>query len=186
MRGDRATGENRQERLCPLLFFCFVLLLVSMGCQRETAEKDPAIAETSAEEDGAEDEGPIRATEARRILDQIEPAIPLWPGSRMTGDSVRRSNGTMTIDLWSNDPFRMIWHYYVLYLAQYRGWDPPDPYPSSGSDSKRLELDLNEVMRDPFVPGTALDGDDPRIFLQIREGRRGEGVNIRYVIRGVD
>ncbi len=76
----------------------------------------------------------------------------------------------------------MVWHFYVTYLAQYRAWDPLDPYPDRSEKGRSLQLDLNEVMRDPFVPDTALDPGDPHVTLMIREDVSRNRVNIRYFI----
>ncbi len=156
-----------------------ILLLMAGGCRQE--QQDPT--STSASEADAEAvTAPPTPAEVRKTLDQIEPAIPLWTGARATSDSVRKQGSSTVIDLWSNDSFPMVWHYYVTYLAQYRAWDPIDPYPSRSEKGRSLELDLNEVMRDPFVPDTSLDSGDPHVTLMIREDVSQNRVNIRYVI----
>lgn len=119
--------------------------------------------------------------EIRRRLDAAGESIPLWSGVRAEPQSIREENGTTTIDLWTNDSFPMVWHFYVTYLAQYRAWNPEDPFPSKTAENRSLDLDLNEVMRDPFIPGTELDSNQ-KVTLMIREEPTSRRVNIRYIL----
>lgn len=158
-------------------FLILIILVLIGGCRREAQAPS-----TDAGTDGGEAiEAPPPPPEVREILDAVEPAIPLWPGARATSVSVRSEGSSTIIDLWSNDSFPMIWHYYVTYLAQYRAWEPLSPYPPR-EGARQLRLDLNEVMQDPFVPGTALTPDDDQIVLMLREDPTDNRVNIRYVI----
>lgn len=156
-----------------------ILLLMVGGCRQEEQASTSTAASDAAAETAAAPETP---PEIRKTLDQIQPAIPLWTGARATSDSVRRQGSSTVIDLWTNDSFPMVWHYYVTYLAQYRAWEPLDPYPDRTDEGRSLQLDLNEVMRDPFVPDTSLDPGDPHVILMIREDVSRNRVNIRYVI----
>lgn len=161
----------------PALVF-LILLSITGGCRQEPEDTTTA----SSEEAFVEATAPPPPPEVRSLLDEINPAIPLWQGARATHESVREQGSSTIIDLQTNDPFPMVWHYYVTYLAQYRAWDPLKPYPPRSEEGRNLQLELNEVMKDPFVPGTALEPGAAQVTLIIREDPTRNIVNIRYVV----
>lgn len=161
-----------------LLVFIISLLAIS-GCRKEQQATQSTPEEAVAEAPAAPPPPPA----VRKILDKLEPSIPLWPGARATSESVRKEGSSTIIDLWTNDSFPMVWHYYVTYLAQYRAWEPLSPFPKRSEEPRSLDLVLSDVMKDPFVPGTALDRDDQTVTLMIREDPTRNRVNIRYLIQ---
>lgn len=174
--------ESEGTRYRPLLALAALALVLGCGAEERVSDATTeATVETTSSPPKAAP--PLDAGQVRRILDDLQPAIPLWPGALPADDAIRHVNGDTVIDLWSDDPFSMVWHYYVLYLSQYRAWVPPDPYPPPGESDRYLELDLRKVMQDPFVPGTEFEQKDVRLILTLRENRDRDRVAIRYLIQ---
>jgi hypothetical protein len=128
----------------------------------------------------------------RERLAGISPAIPVYTGAAYSGDLTRRDNLTLAnrygdeaavYTLATEDSFPQVWHYYVTYLAQFRQFEPLDPFPPSNQVQRTMEVRLNQVMRDPFVPGDALDPGDRDVILQVVENDAGTGTIIRYIVR---
>lgn len=159
--------------------FVLLVLLATGGCRQDPVATSNDQTTTAAESVTAPPPPPA----VREILDDVEPSIPLWPGARASDDSVREQGTSTIIDLWTNDSFPMVWHYYVTYFAQYRAWEPLDPYPDPSDEGRQLQLDLSEIMQDPFVPGTELEPGDRHVTLMIREDPTRNRVNIRYVLQ---
>ena len=141
--------------------------------------------------ESAEEAPPQPAFSVGRRLSAISPAIPLYPGADFRNDL---SSGDLAITratygsdaevftLVSQDGFPMVWHYYVTYLAQFRGWKPDAPFPLKNEQWRTLQLDLNQVMRDPFIPGTSLEQADQRVILEVQETGIDTGTVIRYIV----
>ena len=83
--------------------------------------------------------------------------------------------------LTSTDSFPMVWHYYVTYLGQYRGFSPPKAYPPAHQQWRTMQINLGSAMQDPFIPdeGKPLERN---VLLQISESESGPATVIRYVI----
>lgn len=156
-------------------------LLFATACREE-----PPAEQTAAEQEAttASTSEPDRGTsELRAALDQIQPAIPLYSGARLRPGNQRRAG---TWELLSDDPFPMVWHFYVTYLEQYRDWDHPAPFPRPRDTMRQLQLDLNEIMKNPFAPGTDLPEDAPRVTIDLRELPSARGTAIQYKIEPRD
>ncbi|MGK2858085.1 MAG: hypothetical protein ACSLFQ_12855 [Thermoanaerobaculia bacterium] len=132
----------------------------------------------------------------RESLDTIDPAIPVYAGAEFRADltlhdaaGIRDQFGAPAevYTLTSTDPFPMVWHYYVTYLGQYRGFEPPKPYPPANQQWRTMQINLASAMQDPFIPeeGRRLGRN---VLLQISEIESGQATVIRYVItpRAVD
>jgi hypothetical protein len=159
-----------------LLLFSLVL---TAGCRRDGGSADVPTGDDPA---SAEVEPPP-PPQVRQVLDAVQPAIPLWPGAHSAESPLRRSGESTIIDLTTDDSFPMVWNYYVTYLAQYRGWTPPAPFPPRRNAARSLDLDLNEIMQDPFIPGTGIPPDaTDNVTIKIREDLVNRRVNIRYLI----
>lgn len=124
-------------------------------------------------------------------LDTISDAIPLYQGATFRDDLSRRDETllraqygpqTEVYTLATPDSFPQVWHYYVTYLAQYRAWNPVAPLPPERRDWRTLEVQLNDAMKDPFIPGDALADNDKRVTLQIVENETGPETLIRYIV----
>jgi hypothetical protein len=161
-----------------LVLLLLVSLVVAAGCRRDA---DPIEADT--DDPASIEVEPPPPPQVRQILDRIQPSIPLWPGASSTENPVRTAGDSTIIDLSTDDSFPMVWYYYVTYLAQYRGWTPPAPFPPRRDSARSLDLDLNEIMQDPFIPGTEISSDSAEsVTIQIREDLVNRRVNIRYLI----
>jgi hypothetical protein len=164
----------------PRLLVLLLLLctLLAAGCRRDTDS-----IEADTDDPTSIEVEPPPPPQVRQILDRVQPAIPLWPGAHATEDPVRAAGASTIIDLSTEDSFPMVWYYYVTYLAQYRGWTPPAPFPPRRDSARSLDLDLNEIMRDPFIPGTEISPDSAEsVTIQIREDLVNRRVNIRYLV----
>ena len=60
------------------------------------------------------------------------------------------------------------YHYYTTYLAQFRAYPTQSPYPADQT-WRTLEVQLNQAMQDPFIPGDMLKPGDRQVTLQIAE-----------------
>jgi hypothetical protein len=84
--------------------------------------------------------------------------------------------------LASDDSFPQIYHYYTTYLSQFRAFPAPNPYPPSQKDWRTLEVQLNQAMQDPFIPGEALDLNGQQVTLQVSETETQPKTVIRYIV----
>jgi hypothetical protein len=128
----------------------------------------------------------------QKRLAEINPAIPLYTGAAYDSDLTRRDNATVADEfgkgaiiytLTTDDSFPQVWHYYVTYLAQFRRFDPLPPLPPSDQVLRSIDVRLNQVMKDPFVPGDSLEAGDKNVILQVTENEGGSGTLIRYIVR---
>jgi len=124
-------------------------------------------------------------------LARISPAIPIYDGASYRPDLSGRDARLVRIEndsdaeVWvlaTEDAFPQVWHYYVSYLGQFRGWKPVAPYPRTSPRGRRLDLDLNQVMRDPFIPGDSLDSANSDVRLEIVETTSHPRTLIRYIV----
>lgn len=159
------------------LSITLLLLLGLVSCRDEAVPSGGSGSPSAVSESAAgEEEHPNGLEPLRAKLDRIQSAIPIYPGASLRDGSRDQSR----FDLVTNDSFPMVWHYYVLYLEQYRGWDHPAPFPRPRDSMRQLTLELDEIMKDPFIPDTALPEDAPRITIELRELPANRGVAIQY------
>ena len=83
--------------------------------------------------------------------------------------------------LATDDSFPQVYHYYTTYLAQFRAFPAQSPYPAPQT-WRTLEVQLNQAMQDPFIPGEALDPNGKQITLQIAETESEPKTVIRYIV----
>lgn len=132
----------------------------------------------------------------RESLHAINPAIPVYAGAEFRADltlhdaaGIRDQFGAPAevYTLTSTDPFPMVWHYYVTYLGQYRGFAPPKAYPPANQQWRTMQINLASAMQDPFIPEEGRPFGRT-VLLQISEIESGQATMIRYVItpRAVD
>jgi hypothetical protein len=166
---------------------CLLALLLTPGC---TGGQETSAGTIDSEEPRAEESA--EKFDARKKLEQLSPAIPLYTGAEFREDFTRRDSVMVrnqygkdaeVLTLASDDALAKIWHYYVTYLAQYRAWDPVPAYPPGRKNWRTLEVNLTEAMQDPFVPGTNLKLTDREVILQIAETEAQPETLIRYIIR---
>lgn len=129
--------------------------------------------------------------EARQELTSLSPAIPIYSGAKFRSDLTRRDevmirgrygDGAEVYTLATNDSFPQVYHYYTTYLAQFRAYPAQDTYPPEGKDWRMLEVQLNQAMQDPFIPGDTLNIAGKQVTLQIAETEAEPRTVIRYIV----
>lgn len=162
---------------------CVLALALFSSCTRgsETRASDQA-AET------AETRAPVNATQE---IARINPSIPLYTGAEYRQDLSRSDevmirnqygDGAQVYTLATDDSYPQVYHYYTTYLAQFRAFPAQETYPPQRKDWRTLEVQLNEAMQDPFIPGKALDPNGKQVTLQIAETEASPKTVIRYIV----
>jgi hypothetical protein len=168
-----------------ILLAALLLSTAAAGCRdsaRPTLRSEAAApAEASAPE-------PVDISQR---LSEISPAIPIYDAATYRDDLSRRDTVVMrsqygpqaeVYTLASRNSFPAIWHYYVSYLAQYREFEPPKPFPPSNQRSRTIQVRLNQAMQDPFIPAEGLDPEGRQVVLQIAEQDEEGATIIRYIV----
>jgi hypothetical protein len=128
---------------------------------------------------------------AQEALAAIHPAIPIYEGADFREDLTRSDEvtirnrygpGATVYTLASDDSFPQVYHYYTTYLSQFRAFPAPNPYPPSQKNWRTLEVQLNQAMQDPFIPGEALDLNGQQVMLQVSETETQPKTVIRYIV----
>jgi hypothetical protein len=128
--------------------------------------------------------------DARAALKSISSAIPIYAGAKYREDLTRRDSTMVknqygpsaeVYTLATDDSFPQVYHYYTTYLAQFRAFPTQSPYPAA-QNWRTLEVQLNQAMQDPFIPGDMLKPGDKQVMLQIAETEAEPKTVIRYVI----
>ena len=169
----------------------FLAAFLTAGCTGGTES-------TAAEEQLPQKNGvaPPQQTEApsvdpRKELNTIGPAIPLYAGARYRDDLTRRDEvmvrneygaNAKVYTLATDDSFPQVYHYYTTYLAQFRAYPAQSPYPPEQQNWRTLEVQLNEAMQDPFIPGESLKADGTQVVLQVAETEAEPKTVIRYIV----
>lgn len=171
----------------PLATCALALALVS-GCTggSETKASDQAEA---ASPNSATAQAPVNATQE---IAKINSAIPLYTGAEYRDDLSRRDQvmvrnqygpNAQVYTLATDDSYPQVFHFYMTYLAQFRAFPAPETYPSSRAPEPRAtEVQLNQAMQDPFIPGKALDPNGKQVTLQITETEAEPRTVIRYIV----
>jgi hypothetical protein len=175
------------------LLICGALLTHCTGGQESRAaeEQTPkkngiAATSTSTTETAAQ---PAQV-DARAALKSISRAIPIYAGARYRDDLTRRDSvmirnqygpNAEVYTLATDDSFPQVYHYYTTYLAQFRAFPAQSPYPAP-QNWRTLEVQLNQAMQDPFIPGDMLNPGDKQVTLQVAETEAEPKTVIRYVI----
>lgn len=160
-------------------------ILILGGCssdESQAAGEQPTAAEAAA----------AQKVDGRQEIAKINRAIPLYEGAHYRDDLTRRDQvmirnqygpNTEVYTLATDDSYPQVFHYYTTYLAQFRGYDDPSRYPSEQKNWRTMEVHLNQVMQDPFIPGEALDPNGKQVTLQIAETEAEPKTVIRYIVR---
>jgi hypothetical protein len=176
------------------LLICGALLTRCTGGQEgnaaeEQAPKKNGIAATTTttSTETASQPAPV---DAKAALKAISPAIPIYAGARYRDDLTRRDSVMIrnqygptaeVYTLATDDSFPQVYHYYTTYLAQFRAFPAQSPYPAP-QNWRTLEVQLNQAMQDPFIPGDMLKPGDKHVTLQVAETEAEPKTVIRYVI----
>ena len=133
---------------------------------------------------------PAVAPDRTPELKSMSSAIPVYAGARYRDDLTRRDEIMIrnqygpqadVITLATDDSYPQVYHYYITYLAQFRAYPAQPPYPAPQS-WRSLEVQLNQAMQDPFIPGDVLKAGSRQITLQIAETEAEPKTVIRYII----
>ena len=166
-----------------------LVLVLSAGCTGGT--EGAAAEEASPKKNGVETAQAQPAVDLRNKLDQISPAIPLYAGARYRDDLTRRDAvmirnqygpNAQVYTLASDDSYPQVFHYYTTYLAQFRGFPAQETYPPEQQNWRTLEVQLNQAMQDPFIPGEGLKPGTNQVILQVAETEAEPKTVIRYIV----
>ena len=166
---------------------CLLALALSSGCTGGSETK----ASDKAEPPRADSATAQAAVDATKEIAGINPAIPLYTGADYREDLSRRDqvmvrnqygDGAQVYTLATDDSFPQVYHYYTTYLAQFRAFPAQETYPPEHKDWRTLEVQLNQAMQDPFIPGKALDPNGKQVTLQIAETEAEPKTVIRYIV----
>ena len=171
----------------------FVLIVALLGC---TGGQEGSAAEEQTPKKNAIAADPATAApqqpqvDARKELKSINQAIPVYAGAKYRDDLSRRDSvmiknqygsGAEVYTLATDDSFPQVYHYYTTYLAQFRAYPPQPPFPPQ-QNWRTLEVQLNQAMQDPFIPGDTLKSTDRQITLQVAETEAAPKTVIRYIL----
>jgi hypothetical protein len=175
------------------LLICGALLTHCTGGQESSAAEEQApkkngiaVTTTSPTETAAQ---PAQV-DAKAALKSISSAIPIYAGARYRDDLTRRDSVMIrnqygptaeVYTLATDDSFPQVYHYYTTYLAQFRAFPAQSPYPAPQT-WRTLEVQLNQAMQDPFIPGDMLKPGDKQVTLQVAETEAEPKTVIRYVV----
>ena len=164
--------------------------LLATGC---TGGKETTAAEEQApQKNGVQQAQPAAASvDAKKELETIGTAIPVYAGARYRDDLTRRDEvmirnqygpSAKVLTLATDDSFPQVYHYYTTYLAQFRAFPAQSPYPPEQQNWRTLEVQLNQAMQDPFIPGESLKADGQQVVLQVAETEAEPKTVIRYIV----
>jgi hypothetical protein len=166
----------------------FALTALLAGCTGGT-ESNAAVEQPPSKEAPATPAA--QQVDATQVLGAINPAIPIYQGAQYRDDLTRRDEvmirnrygaGAEVYTLATDDSFPQVYHYYMTYLAQFRAFPAQDTYPPQRKDWRTLEVQLNQAMQDPFIPGEALAVNGKQVTLQIAETETEPKTVIRYIV----
>ena len=177
------------------LLLCGALLTHCTGGQEskaaeEQAPKKNGIAAAATPASTTETAAQPAPVDPKAALKSISPAIPIYAGAKYRDDLTRRDSvmiknqygqGSEVYTLATDDSFPQVYHYYTTYLAQFRAFPAQPPYPAPQT-WRTLEVQLNQAMQDPFIPGDMLKPGDKQVTLQVAETEAEPKTVIRYVI----
>lgn len=166
----------------------FAATLFSGACTGGTESKAADNKTPVSDENSAT---PRTDIDAQKALASINRAIPIYEGADFRDDLTRRDEVTIrnryganaaVYTLASDDSFPQVYHYYTTYLAQFRAFPSQDTYPPSQKNWRTLEIQLNQAMQDPFIPGDTLDPNGQQVTLQVTETETEPKTVIRYIV----
>jgi hypothetical protein len=168
-------------------------LLALSGCtggtegsaaEEKAPQKNPIAQETQSQPQAQPQADP------RQELKSINHAIPIYAGAKFREDlthrdavMVRNQYGPQAevFTLATDDSFPQVYHYYTTYLAQFRAFPAKPPIPPD-QDWRTLEVQLNQAMQEPFIPGDTFKPGDKQVTLQVVETEAEPKTVIRYIV----
>jgi hypothetical protein len=161
------------------------------AAEQQVPQKNPIAADgtTTAAAPQTAAQAPAPADRIPEIK-SISDAIPVYAGARYRDDLTRRDEVMIrnqygpkadVITLATDDSYPQVYHYYTTYLAQFRAYPAQNPYPPA-QNWRSMEVQLNQAMQDPFIPGETIKSNDKQVTLQIAETEAEPKTVIRYII----
>lgn len=129
--------------------------------------------------------------DGKQAIADISSAIPVYQGAAYRDDLTRRDEAMIrnrygakaeVYTLATDDSFPQVYHYYTTYLAQFRAFPSQDTWPPSQKQWRTLEVQLNQVMQDSFIPGANLPPNGRQVTLQVAETEAEPKTVIRYIV----
>jgi hypothetical protein len=129
--------------------------------------------------------------DAAKELKTISTAIPIYAGAKYRDDLTRHDEvmirnqygpQSKVYTLATDDSYPQVYHYYTTYLAQFRAYAPQNPFPPEQQNWRTLEVQLNQAMQDPFIPGDTLPPGAKQVTLQVAETEAEPKTVIRYIV----
>ena len=131
------------------------------------------------------------AIDVQKDLKSISNAIPIYAGAQYRDDLTRRDEvmirnqygpQSKVYTMATDDSYPQVYHYYTTYLAQFRAYPPQVPYPPEQQNWRTLEVQLNQAMQDPFIPGDTIQANGQQVTLQVAETEAEPKTVIRYIV----
>jgi hypothetical protein len=173
-----------RNRAAVVAFLAVVVLLTA--CTGGT-ESNAATEQTQAAQ-AAEEQ---RIDGRKEIASLSNGTIPIYHGADYDQNLSKRDEvtirgrygaGAQVYTLATDDSYPQVFHYYTTYLGQFRAYEPHDTYPPEQQQWRTFEVNLSDVMRDPFVPGQQLNVAGKTVTLQIAETEAEPKTVIRYIV----
>jgi hypothetical protein len=131
------------------------------------------------------------APDVRQQIKSLSSAIPIYAGAQFRDDLTRRDEimirnqygpQARVYTLATNDSYPQVYHYYTTYLAQFRAYPPQSPYPPEQQTWRTIDVNLNQAMQDPFIPGDTIEQNGKQVILQVAETEAEPRTVIRYIV----
>jgi hypothetical protein len=185
---DREPRRWRRTRfLLATILLAFPLLSCTGGKETKAAEeelpKKNGIAQTAPP--------PVAQADPSKDLKSISTAIPIYAGARYRDDLTKHDEvmihtqygaQSQVYTLATDDSYPQVYHFYTTYLAQFRAYAPPEPFPPEQQNWRTMEVHLNQAMQDPFIPGDTIPPGGKQVILQIAETEAEPKTVIRYIV----
>jgi hypothetical protein len=169
--------------------------LVAAGCtggkesnaaEEPLPKKNPIVAQAQPTAPPAQPQ----SIDAREQIRSISAAIPIYAGAQFRDDLTRRDEvmirsqygpQAQVYTLATNDSYPQVYHYYTIYLAQFRAYPSQNPYPPE-QQWRTMDVNLNQAMQDPFIPGDMIAPGGKQVVLQVAETEAEPKTVIRYIV----
>jgi hypothetical protein len=156
----------------------------SNAAEEQLPRKNPIVATTTTPQ-------PPAPVDPQKDLKSISNAIPIYAGAQFRQDLTQRDEvmirnqygpQSQVYTLATNDSYPQVYHYYTTYLGQFRAYAPTNPYPPEQQNWRTLEVQLNQAMQDPFIPGDTMAAEGRQVILQLAETEAEPKTVIRYIV----
>jgi hypothetical protein len=166
--------------------------MLAAGCSgKESNAAEEQLPKKNPITPAAQQQAKASSADAEKDLKEISKAIPIYAGAQFRDDLTRRDEVMVrsqygaqahVYTLATDDSYPQVYHYYTTYLAQFRAYPPQNPYPTGAQNWRTLEVQLNQAMQDPFIPGDTLPPTGRQVTLQVAETEAEPHTVIRYIV----